>query len=69
MSELITTDEAQQVAELGLALRYRTVWLVLLGTLIVLVATLLVMILLSSRGVATGLGELLPHFGGTSNLP
>jgi|GEM_PF-2058319 len=69
MSELITADEAQQIAEPGLALRYRTTWLVVLGVLIVLIGTLVVMIFLSSRGVATGLGDLLPHSSGASNLP
>lgn len=69
MGELITSDEAEQIARPSVALEYRTTWMVILGILIVLIGTVVVMIFLSSRGVATGLVELLPLSSGASRLP
>ena len=63
---LITSDEADEVAQVsaGGASALRNPMLIIVGVVMVVAFTLVVMIILSLRGVKTGLGSL-PGFGST----
>ncbi|HUD20827.1 MAG TPA: hypothetical protein VMQ44_02045 [Candidatus Saccharimonadales bacterium] len=64
---LITSDEADEVVQVssGGASALRNPVLIIVGVVMVVAFTLLVMIILSLKGVKTGLGAL-PGFGSTS---
>lgn len=59
---LITLEEADDIvsAPRGMAEQLRTPMLVILGVLVVVIATLLIMMLLSLRGSRTGWESILP---------
>ena len=66
---LITDQEAEEVVALpsGVAAQIRTPMLVVLGVLIVVIATLLVLMLLSLRGSRTGWETILPFLNQDSS--
>ncbi|MEK7170753.1 MAG: hypothetical protein AAB774_00385 [Patescibacteria group bacterium] len=66
---LITDREAEEIVSLpsGVAAKIRTPLLVIFGILVVVIATLLVMVLLSLRGSRTGWESILPFLNQRSS--